>query len=189
MLDIPVFHDDQHGTAVVVLAALTNALQLTGRTPGTARVVISGAGAAGVAVARILIEAGVTDIAVVDGKGVLHSRRPDLTPVKRGLAADTGDRHGRHGSLADVLAGADVYIGVSGGTVPEEVVAAWRAEAIVFGAGQPDARGAPRGGAPARPRRRDRPLGLPQPDQQRARLPRHLPRGLRRRTPPRSPRG
>ena len=133
MLDIPVFHDDQHGTAVVALAALTNALRLTGRRPATARVVISGAGAAGVAVARILLEAGVGDIAVVDRQGVLNSRRPDLTPVKKALALDTGDRHDRRGSLADVMAGADVYIGVSGGTVPEEVVATMAPDAIIFG--------------------------------------------------------
>ncbi len=136
-LDIPVFHDDQHGTAVVALAALTNALRLTRRTPATARVVISGAGAAGVAVARILLEAGVGDIAVVDRQGVLNSRRADLTPVKKALAVDTADRHDRHGSLADVMAGADVYIGVSGGTVPEEVVATMADDAIIFGLANP----------------------------------------------------
>jgi malate dehydrogenase (oxaloacetate-decarboxylating) len=137
MLDIPVFHDDQHGTAVVALAALTNALRLTGRTPGETRVVISGAGAAGVAVARILLGAGVTDLAVVDRQGVLNSRRTDLTPVKRALARDTADHHDRRGSLADVMAGADVYIGVSGGTVPEDVVATMAAEAIIFGLANP----------------------------------------------------
>jgi len=137
MLDIPVFHDDQHGTAVVALAALQNALRLTGRTPATARVVISGAGAAGVAVARILLEAGVGDIAVVDRQGVLNSRRSDLTPVKKALAVDTGDRHDRHGSLADVMAGADVYIGVSGGSVPEDVVATMAPDAIIFGLANP----------------------------------------------------
>ena len=84
LLDIPVFHDDQHGTAVVALAALQNALRLTGRTPEATRVVISGAGAAGVAVARILLEAGIKDLAVTDRKGVLNSARGDLTPVKRG---------------------------------------------------------------------------------------------------------
>ena len=78
-LDIPVFHDDQHGTAVVALAALTNALRLTGRDAATARVVVQGAGAAGVAVARILLEAGVRDIAVLDRQGVLNSERADLT--------------------------------------------------------------------------------------------------------------
>ncbi len=136
-LDIPVFHDDQHGTAVVALAALTNALTLTGRRPDATRVVISGAGAAGVAVARILLEAGIHDIAVIDRQGVLNSQRSDLTPVKAALARDTADRTGRSGSLADVMAGADVYIGVSGGTVPEEIVASMAAEAIVFGLANP----------------------------------------------------
>ena len=102
-LDIPVFHDDQHGTAVVALAALTNALRLTGRNPESTRVVISGAGAAGVAVARILLEAGIKDLAVTDRKGVLNSERGDLTPVKRALAVDTADHFGRTGSLADAL--------------------------------------------------------------------------------------
>ncbi|WP_426245128.1 NAD(P)-dependent malic enzyme [Nocardioides sp. LHG3406-4] len=137
MLDIPVFHDDQHGTAVVVLAALTNSLRLTGRDPATTRIVISGAGAAGVAVARILIEAGVRDIAVTDRQGVLNSRRTDLTQVKSGLARLTADGLDRHGSLADVMHGADVYIGVSGGTVPEEVVASMADDAIVFGLANP----------------------------------------------------
>ena len=138
LLDIPVFHDDQHGTAVVALAALRNALRLTGRTGEGTRVVISGAGAAGVAVARILLEAGVSDLAVLDRQGVLNTERHDLTPVKRALAQDTADRFGRRGSLADVMAGADVYIGVSGGTVPEEVVASMADEAIVFGLANPN---------------------------------------------------
>jgi malate dehydrogenase (oxaloacetate-decarboxylating) len=137
LLDIPVFHDDQHGTAVVALAALTNALKLTGRDPESTRVVISGAGAAGVAVAKILLEAGIKDLAVTDRKGVLNSERGDLTPVKRALALLTADRTGRSGTLADVLVGADVYIGVSGGTVPEEYVAAMAPEAIIFGLANP----------------------------------------------------
>ncbi len=137
MLDIPVFHDDQHGTAVVALAALQNALRLTGRTPEATRVVISGAGAAGVAVARILLEAGIKDLAVTDRKGVLNSARGDLTPVKRALAVDTADNFGRSGSLADVLVGADVYIGVSGGTVPEEYVATMAPDSIIFGLANP----------------------------------------------------
>jgi malate dehydrogenase (oxaloacetate-decarboxylating) len=136
-LDIPVFHDDQHGTAVVALAALTNALKLTGRNAESTRVVISGAGAAGVAVARILLEAGIKDLAVTDRKGVLNSARGDLTPVKRALAVDTADHFGRTGSLADVLVGADVYIGVSGGTVPEEHVATMAPDAIIFGLANP----------------------------------------------------
>ncbi|HQR26276.1 MAG TPA: NADP-dependent malic enzyme [Nocardioides sp.] len=137
LLPIPVFHDDQHGTAVVALAALTNALRLTGRDPGATRVVVSGAGAAGVAVARILLEAGVRDLAVLDRRGVLHSERRDLTPVKRALAEDTADHFGRRGNLAEVMAGADVYIGVSGGTVPEEVVASMAPESIIFGLANP----------------------------------------------------
>ncbi len=136
-LNIPVFHDDQHGTAVVALAALEGALRLTGRAHHDTRVVISGAGAAGVAVARILLAAGIRDLAVTDRKGVLHSSRHDLTPVKRALAAETADRTGRTGSLADAFVGADVYIGVSGGTVPEEVVATMADDAIIFGLANP----------------------------------------------------
>ncbi|MCW2779672.1 MAG: NADP-dependent malic enzyme [Marmoricola sp.] len=136
-LDIPIFHDDQHGTAVVVLAALENALRITGRLMETTRVVISGAGAAGVAVTRILLAAGIRDIAVVDRTGVIHSARADLNPSKRALAEDTADRTGRIGKLADVMIGADVFIGVSGGTVPEEVVASMAADAIIFGLANP----------------------------------------------------
>jgi malate dehydrogenase (oxaloacetate-decarboxylating) len=137
-LDIPVFHDDQHGTAVVTLAALWNALRLTGRTVESTRVVISGAGAAGVAIAKILVEAGVKDVCVTDRKGIVSSDREDLTPVKRALAELTADRHGRTGSLADALRDADVYVGVSGGTVPEELVATMAADSIVFAMANPD---------------------------------------------------
>src|SRR5690606_1357645 len=98
-LDIPVFHDDQHGTAVVALAALKNALRLTERAPEATRVVVSGAGAAGVAVTRILLNAGIKDIAVIDRQGVLNSERSDLTPVKADLARDTADNFGRRGTL------------------------------------------------------------------------------------------
>jgi malate dehydrogenase (oxaloacetate-decarboxylating) len=137
-LDIPVFHDDQHGTAVVVLAALENALKLTGRTIEGSRVVISGAGAAGVACAKILLAAGVRDLAVVDRQGVLNSARGDLTPVKLSLAKETADTTGREGRLVDALAGADVFIGVSGGSVPEEAVAKMAPEAIIFGLANPN---------------------------------------------------
>jgi malate dehydrogenase (oxaloacetate-decarboxylating) len=136
-LDIPVFHDDQHGTAVVVLAALVNALQITDRTFATTRVVVAGAGAAGVAVTKILLAAGVTDLVVTDRGGVLHSRRDGLTPVKTALAALTADLTGRTGSLADVMAGADVFVGVSGGVVEEAVVATMAPDAVVFGLANP----------------------------------------------------
>ncbi|QYJ05809.1 NADP-dependent malic enzyme [Nocardioides panacisoli] len=137
-LDIPVFHDDQHGTAVVTLAALVNALRLTGREPGETRIVISGAGAAGVAIAKILLNAGMHDIVVTDRKGVVSSDRSDLTPVKKELAALTADPNGRSGTLADAFDGADVYIGVSGGTVPEDVVATMAEDAIIFAMANPD---------------------------------------------------
>jgi malate dehydrogenase (oxaloacetate-decarboxylating) len=136
-LDIPVFHDDQHGTAVVVLAALENAMRLTGKYHDTVRIVVSGAGAAGVAVTRILLAAGYRDIAVVDRTGVLHRDRTDLNPVKRALAADTADTTGRWGPLSAVMDGADVYIGVSGGSVPEDVVASMGEEPIIFGLANP----------------------------------------------------
>ncbi len=136
-LDIPVFHDDQHGTAVVVLAALESALRLTGRLVETTRVVISGAGAAGVAVTRILLAAGLHDIAVTDRGGVLHSSRAGLNDSKQALAEVTADLTGRTGSLAEALVGADVFIGLSGGTVPEEAVAAMAPDAVIFGLANP----------------------------------------------------
>jgi malate dehydrogenase (oxaloacetate-decarboxylating) len=142
LLDIPVFHDDQHGTAVVTLAALINALTLTGREASSTRVVISGAGAAGVAVAKILLEFGITDLCLLDRTGVVSSSRADITaegtPSKKAIAELTADKTGRTGSLADVMAGADVYVGVSGGTVPEEIVATMAPDAIVFAMANPD---------------------------------------------------
>jgi malate dehydrogenase (oxaloacetate-decarboxylating) len=135
-LDIPVFHDDQHGTAVVVLAALRNALRLTGKRIEDIRVVISGAGAAGVACARILLQAGVGDLAVVDSKGVLSEDRADLNPVKLSLAQDTNTAQ-LSGRLVDALDGADVFLGVSGGTVPEEAVARMAPGAMIFALANP----------------------------------------------------
>ncbi|MBM9503593.1 NAD(P)-dependent malic enzyme [Actinacidiphila acididurans] len=136
-LDIPVFHDDQHGTAVVTLAALRNACALTGRSLGELRAVISGAGAAGVAIARILVEAGIGDVAVTDRKGVVHAEREDLNPVKRMLAGYT-NKAGLSGSLETAMAGADVFIGVSGGTVPEAAVATMAPGAFVFAMANPN---------------------------------------------------
>ncbi|MEV5174981.1 NADP-dependent malic enzyme [Streptomyces flaveolus] len=136
-LDIPVFHDDQHGTAVVTLAALRNAARLSGREIGQLRAVISGAGAAGVAIAKMLIEAGIGDVAVADRKGVVSADRADLTPVKREVAGFT-NKAGLTGSLEDALAGADVFIGVSGGTVPEKAVASMAKGAFVFAMANPN---------------------------------------------------
>ena len=135
-LDIPVFHDDQHGTAIVVLAALRGASRLANRPLEGLRIAISGAGAAGVAVARILLAAGVRDVVVTDSKGILSTERTDLNPVKAALAEDTNPR-GLTGSLADALVGADVFLGLSGGTVPESDVARMASGAFIFAMANP----------------------------------------------------
>jgi malate dehydrogenase (oxaloacetate-decarboxylating) len=111
-LDIPVFHDDQHGTAVVVLAALRNALKLNNKRMEDLRVVLSGAGAAGVAITKILMNAGVADIVAADRKGAIHRGREGLDPSKRWLA-DHANQQDRSGTLGELLAGADVFVGVS----------------------------------------------------------------------------
>jgi malate dehydrogenase (oxaloacetate-decarboxylating) len=136
-LDIPVFHDDQHGTAIVVLAALRNAARLTGRGLGDLRVVVSGAGAAGIAVTAILLEAGVGDIAVADSKGIVHAGRDDLTAVKRRIAERT-NRLGIVGPIDAAMAGADVFVGVSAGRVEEDAVASMAGDAFVFALANPD---------------------------------------------------
>ena len=135
-LDIPVFHDDQHGTAIVVLAALENAARLTQRELTGLRVVISGAGAAGTAVANILLNAGITDVGVADSQGVLSPDRTGLNSEKAGLRDITNPR-GVTGGIADALAGADVFIGVSGGTVAESAVAGMAPDAIIFSLANP----------------------------------------------------
>ena len=135
-LRIPVFHDDQHGTAVVVLAALRNAAMVTGRELSDLRVVVSGAGAAGVACTKMLLAAGIGDIAVADSRGVVHSGRPDLTPVKAKLAAMT-NRSGLTGTLSGALVGADVFLGVSAGAVGETSVARMAPDAIIFALANP----------------------------------------------------
>jgi malate dehydrogenase (oxaloacetate-decarboxylating) len=136
-LDIPIFHDDQHGTAIVTTAALWNAAKVTGREIGSLRAVISGAGAAGIAIAKMLVAAGIGDVAVCDRRGVVYEGRGDLTDVKAEIAALT-NRSGVKGSLADALDGADVFIGVSGGTVPEAVVATMAKGCFVFAMANPN---------------------------------------------------
>lgn len=136
-LDCPVMHDDQHGTAVVVLAALTNAARLTGRSFSDTRVVIAGAGAAGIAVTDILLEAGIGDITLTDSKGTIHSDRQDLNAVKARVAAQT-NRDNVKGGVTEALKGADVFIGVSSSQVPEEAVAGMADDAIVFALSNPD---------------------------------------------------
>ena len=111
-LNIPVFHDDQHGTAIVVLAALTNALRVVSKAFASVRVVMAGAGAAGTAILRLLLAVGVRDVTMVDIDGIIHRDRPDLHPSLRWMAEAT-NRSGLTGSLAEAVKGADVFVGVS----------------------------------------------------------------------------
>lgn len=136
-LDCPVMHDDQHGTAVVVLAALINAARLTGRELAGLRVVIAGAGAAGIAVTEILEQSGVSDIVITDSKGVIHTGREDLSGVKAEVAPRTNPR-GVTGSIEDALEGADVFVGVSSSKVPEEAILRMAENAIIFALSNPD---------------------------------------------------
>ncbi|WP_093414638.1 NAD(P)-dependent malic enzyme [Saccharopolyspora flava] len=136
-LDCPVMHDDQHGTAVVVLAALRNAARVSGRELGSLKVVISGAGAAGVACAKILHTAGVGEIIVLDSRGVISADRDGLTPIKQELTEFTNPR-GISGGPAEAMRGADVFIGVSIGQVPEEQVASMAPDSIIFALSNPD---------------------------------------------------
>ncbi len=136
-LDIPVFHDDQHGTAIVVLAGLMNAARVVGRSLESLRVVVSGAGAAGIAVTKLLARAGVADIVVCDSRGIIEPTRADLPDHKRRLAATTNPR-GLSGALGDALVGADVFVGLSGGLVPEAEVATMAPSSIIFALANPD---------------------------------------------------
>ncbi len=136
-LDCPVMHDDQHGTAIVVLAALLGAAKVLGRDASGLRVVIAGAGAAGVACANILLAKGVTDVTVLDSRGIVHTGRDDLNSSK----ADLGERTnpaGRTGGVAEALDGADMFLGVSAGVVPEEIIATMAPQGIVFALSNPD---------------------------------------------------
>ena len=135
-LDIPVFHDDQHGTAIVVFAALRNAALLLGREPADLRVVVSGAGAAGSAVSRMLLAGGVRDVVICDSRGVLAAERTDLTGEKALLAALTNPRRVT-GGIAEALRGADVLVGVSGGTIEEAAVAGMAPGGAIFALANP----------------------------------------------------
>jgi len=130
--DIPIFHDDQHGTAVVTLAAMINALKLTGKKLDEVRVVTSGAGAAGIAIIRLLISIGLKDVILCDRKGAIYEGREDLNEEKIEMARIT-NRERRKGTLAEVLKGADVFIGVSvPGCVTPEMVKSMAKDPILF---------------------------------------------------------
>jgi malate dehydrogenase (oxaloacetate-decarboxylating) len=135
--DIPIFHDDQHGTAIVVLAALFNALKVVGKKIDEIRVVIAGAGAAGTAIAKLLYRNGVRDIIVTDRRGLICGGDPELTEAKKELAGFTNPRKLR-GGLKDGMAGSDVFIGVSGpGIVSEEMVMSMAEKPIIFAMSNP----------------------------------------------------
>ena len=138
LLDIPVFHDDQHGTAVVALAALENALRIVDKPMGSLKVVIAGVGAAGVAISKILLEAGVAEIIGVDRKGAIWEGRDDLNVAKLWFAEHTNpDR--QEGALGEVLPGADVFVGVSGpGLITASDLRKMAADPIVFAMANPD---------------------------------------------------
>lgn len=136
-LDCPVMHDDQHGTAIVVLAALLGAAKVLGREMSSLKLVVSGAGAAGVACSKILMASGLTHITVLDSQGIVHTGRSDLNPFKRELAEQTNPEQ-RSGGLAEALVGADAFLGVSAGLVPEELIATMAPDGIVFALSNPD---------------------------------------------------
>ena len=135
--DIPVFHDDQHGTAVVVAAALLGALKVTGRNIAAARVVLNGAGSAGIAIAKHLLNLGVTDLTLCDRFGVIDEGMSELNPAQSAMAQVTNRRHLR-GSLADAVQGADVFIGVSAPNVlSQDMVRSMAKDPIVFAMANP----------------------------------------------------
>ena len=136
--DIPIFHDDQHGTAVITLAGLVNALKVVGKTMEEIRVVINGAGAAAIAIGRLLLSAGVRDLTLCDRSGAVYTGRPvGMNPVKEEMARVTNLQR-QSGSLKDVLPGADVFIGVSApGAVTTEMVKTMNRDAIIFACANP----------------------------------------------------
>ena len=135
--DIPIFHDDQHGTAVITLAGLTNALKVVGKKKEDVRVVTSGAGAAAIAITKLLLSAGFTHITMCDRKGAIYKGREGLNWIKAEMAEVTNLEH-RAGSIADMLVGADVFIGVSApNTVTTEMVKTMNKDAIIFACANP----------------------------------------------------
>ena len=135
--DIPIFHDDQHGTAVITLAGLTNALKVVGKKKEDVKIVTSGAGAAAVAIVKLLLSAGFKNITMCDRKGAIYKGREGLNWIKEEMAEQTNLEH-RKGSLADMLVGADVFIGVSApGQVTTEMVKTMNKDAIIFACANP----------------------------------------------------
>ena len=135
--DIPIFHDDQHGTAVITLAGLTNALKVTGKKKEDVKIVTSGAGAAAIAIVKLLLSAGFKDITTCDRKGAIYEGRDGLNWIKEEMAKETNIGKEK-GSIADVLKGADIFIGVSApGTINSEMVKTMNRDAIIFACANP----------------------------------------------------
>ena len=136
--DIPIFHDDQHGTAIITLAGLTNALRVVGKKKEDVRIVMNGAGAAAISIARLLLKAGYADVTLCDRKGAIYEGRQEgMNPVKEEMSRIT-NREKRAGSLADMLVGADVFIGVSApGAVTTEMVKTMAKDAVIFACANP----------------------------------------------------
>ncbi len=136
-LDIPVFHDDQHGTAIVVLAGIINALKVVGKQKETCRVVVNGAGSAGIAITRLLLNYGFTDIIMCDKAGILNKNAKNLNPVQQKMAELT-NTGGETGSLADAMKGADIFVGVSApNIVTPDMVSSMHKDAILFAMANP----------------------------------------------------
>lgn len=137
ILDIPVFHDDQHGTAIVVLAGIINALKVTGKNKEDCRIVVNGAGSAGIAISKLLLKYGFRHLMLCDKTGILNKNTPDLNWMQKEMMEVT-NLDGAAGSLADALAGADIFVGVSApGIVTPEMVASMNTDPILFAMANP----------------------------------------------------
>ena len=136
-LDIPVFHDDQHGTAIVVLAGIINSLKIVGKEKEHCRVVVNGAGSAGIAITKLLLQYGFTDVIMCDRQGIIHKDYPGLNWMQQTMTEVT-NKSNLTGTLADALRGADIFVGVSApGIVTEEMVASMNSDAILFAMANP----------------------------------------------------
>lgn len=137
LLDIPVFHDDQHGTAIVVLAGIINALKVTGKKKEDCRVVVNGAGSAGIAISKLLLNYGFRSLTLCDKSGILNKNTPDLNWMQKQMMEVT-NLEGKNGTLADAFAGADIFVGVSApNIVTEEMVASMNPDSILFAMANP----------------------------------------------------
>ena len=137
LCDIPVFHDDQHGTAIVVLAGIINAMKVTGKNKETAKVVVNGAGSAGVAITKLLLTYGFKDVTMCDINGIISKQSPNLNWMQQSMT-DVTNLSGKTGTLADALVGADIFVGVSApNIVSEEMVKSMNKDAILFAMANP----------------------------------------------------